>query len=163
MRAPGPAAGKACDLHPARARIENSRHRATVPLVPNDIPFFQVALNLPHAGRVALRIAHHLPPAVKNGGSATERARATAEELVALLSPFLDLGENPPRTAAFQARDRAAALGRTLVDQIEEGRMGHDRLGQCIRNLFECLELGREGAIISLRAGEDPKSFQRPI
>jgi hypothetical protein len=83
--------------------------------------------------------------------------------LVALLTPFFELGENPPRPAASQARDQAAALGRTLVDQIEEGRLGHDRLGQNIRNLFECLELGREGASISLRAGEDPKSFQRPI
>jgi hypothetical protein len=130
--------------------------------VTDGIPFFHVALNLPHAGRVAIRIAHHLRPHVNHGGD-PERARATAEELVALLSPIFELGENPPRDAAFAARDRAAALGRTLVDQIEAERLGGDRLGQCIRNLFECLELGREGAIISLRAGEDPKSFQRPI
>lgn len=144
-------------------RVENIRGSANFPAVPDDIPFFQVALNLPHAGRVALRIAHHLPPAVKNGGGATERAHATANELVALLLPFFELGENPPRDAAFAARDQAAVLARTLVDQIEQGRLGHDRLGQSVRNLFECLELGREGAIISLRAGEDPKSFQRPI
>ena len=53
-------------------------------------------------------------------------------------------------------------LGRLLVDHIERDQLGHDRLGQGIRNLFECLELGREGAVISLRAGEDPRSFQRP-
>lgn len=146
-----------------RPGVEYFHSSANFAPVPADIPFFQVALNLPHAGRVALRIAHHLPPAVKNGGGATERARAIADELVALLSPYFELGENPPRDAAFQARDQAAVLGRTLVDQIEQGRLGHDRLGQCVRNLFECLELGREGAIISLRAGEDPKSFQRPI
>ena len=28
---------------------------------------------------------------------------------------------------------------------------------------FECLELGEEGAEISLRAGEDPNSIQRPV
>ena len=37
-----------------------------------------------------------------------------------------------------------------------------DRLGQLVRNYFECLELGAEGAEISLRAGEDPRSLQRP-
>jgi hypothetical protein len=41
--------------------------------------------------------------------------------------------------------------------------LGHDRLGQCVRNFFECLELGREGAAISLRAGENPRSMQRPM
>ena len=62
----------------------------------------------------------------------------------------------------WPVRDQAAVLGRKLVDQIEREKAGHDRLGQCVRNLFECLELGQEGAVISLRAGEDPKSFQRP-
>lgn len=132
--------------------------------VPDDIPFFQVALNLPHAGRVARRILHYLPPGDGNGhGASAAHARALAAELVTLLTPWLELGENPPEPVAGETRDRAALLGRQLVDQIESGSLGHDRLGQCIRNLFECLELGREGAGISLRAGENPKSFQRPI
>ena len=84
-------------------------------------------------------------------------------DLVELLDPVLDTGENPPGGAALLLRDRAAALGRTLVDHVERADVGHDRLGQCVRNLFECLELGAEGAEISLRAGEDPKSMQRPF
>jgi hypothetical protein len=54
-------------------------------------------------------------------------------------------------------------LGRQLVDAMEAARLGGDRLGQLVRNLFECLELGKEGAEISLRAGENPGSLQRPI
>ncbi|MFZ5495316.1 MAG: hypothetical protein ACOZE5_08265 [Verrucomicrobiota bacterium] len=45
---------------------------------------------------------------------------------------------------------------------MELDSLGHDRLGQGVRNYFECLELGREGAAIPLRAGKDPESMQRP-
>jgi hypothetical protein len=125
-------------------------------------PFFQVALNLPHAGRVARRIVLILPPRGAPDG-AEAAARRTAADILELLAPFMELDENPPGDQAIQVRDRAAALGRQLVDQIEGGAIGFDRLGQCIRNLFECLELGREGADISLRAGENPRSLQRPV
>jgi hypothetical protein len=125
-------------------------------------PFFHVALNLPHAGRIARRIILILPPrAAPEGPEAV--ARRTAADLLALLEPCVELDENPPKALAVQIRDKAAELGRMLVDQIESGGLGFDRLGQCVRNLFECLELGREGAEISLRAGEDPKSLQRPV
>jgi hypothetical protein len=59
-------------------------------------------------------------------------------------------------------RDEAAQLGRRLVECIEADEVGSDRVGQCVRNLFECLALGQEGAALSLRAGEDPNSLQRP-
>jgi hypothetical protein len=75
----------------------------------------------------------------------------------------VELDDNPPMKAAILLRDRAAGLARKLVDHIEQGGLGNDRLGQCVRNLFECLELGLEGVSISLRAGENPKSFQRPV
>ena len=126
-------------------------------------PFFQVALNLPHAGRVARRITPLLQGRAAPGGSDAAAARQTVGELVRLLDPCLDLGENPPGELGEQVRKYAAALGRRLVGEIEGGGLGHDRLGQCVRNLFECLELGREGAEISLRAGENPKSLQRPM
>jgi hypothetical protein len=48
------------------------------------------------------------------------------------------------------------------VDAIEEDGLQSDRLGQWVRNLFECLEKAEEGLEISLRAGEDPNSLQRP-
>jgi hypothetical protein len=125
-------------------------------------PFFQVALNLPHAGRIARRIVLILPPRGAPEG-AEAAARRTAADLLELLAPYMELDENPPGELAIQVRERAAELGRLLVDQIEGGAIGFDRLGQCIRNLFECLELGREGADISLRAGENPRSLQRPV
>ena len=125
-------------------------------------PFFQVALNLPHAGRIARRIAPLLERREAPGGAGAVAARHTVGELVRLLDPSLDLDENPPGELGEQVRRYAAALGRRLVDEIERGGLGHDRLGQCVRNLFECLELGREGAEISLRAGENPNSLQRP-
>lgn len=130
---------------------------------PDNRPFFQVALNLPHAGRVARRIAHLLPARDADPGAWAEAARRIAAALLELLDPSLELDENPPADLAAELRDRAAALGRRLVDHIERAGIGHDRLGQCVRNLFECLELGREGAEISLRAGENPRSMQRPV
>lgn len=129
---------------------------------PRNRPFFNVALNLPHAGRIAGRIARLLPASGPPGGKEVEAFKLTVG-LVELLDPCLDLDENPPGEAAARVRDQAAVLARRLVDQIESGGFGHDRLGQCVRNLFECLELGLEGAEISLRAGEDPRSLQRPF
>jgi len=126
-------------------------------------PYFQVALNLPHAGRIARRIYRLLPEPHAPGGAEAAGARETVAELVRLLDPCLDLDENPPGDLGAQVSRYAAALGRRLVEHIERGGFGHDRLGQCVRNLFECLELGREGAGISLRAGENPNSLQRPL
>lgn len=126
-------------------------------------PFFNVALNLSHAGRIARRIVPQLPEIAENSGADAYATRLLAFELVELLDPYLDAGENPPSDVSSKVRDRAASLGRRLVDHIEQGKLGHDRLGQCVRNLFECLELGREGAEISLRAGENPHSVQRPV
>ena len=126
-------------------------------------PYFHVALNLPHAGRVARRIVPLLPTSAEATGGDAEAARSTSLELVELLEPCLESDDNPAGVVSVRLRDRAAILGRQLVEQIERGGFGHDRLGQCIRNFFECLELGREGAEISLRAGEDPRSMQRPV
>ncbi|MBI4622024.1 MAG: hypothetical protein HY736_02245 [Verrucomicrobia bacterium] len=95
-------------------------------------------------------------------GPEADAVRQVAKELEDLLAPCFDLGENPDGESANRIRDRAAGLGRRLVDAIERGGFASDRLGQCVRNLFECLELGPEGAAISLRAGENPNSLQRP-
>jgi len=126
-------------------------------------PYFHVPLNLSHAGRVARRIVMLLPPLAPGEVPDAAVTRMLAAELEALLAPCLDLDDNPPMKAAIVLRDRAATLARKLVDHIEQGGLGNDRLGQCVRNLFECLELGLEGVTISLRAGENPKSFQRPV
>ncbi|MEO6874985.1 MAG: hypothetical protein ABI222_09200 [Opitutaceae bacterium] len=123
-----------------------------------DIPHFKVPLNLPHAGRIAGRILVLLD----REGLPGPEAERTAAKLAALLEPYFDSDENPRPDRAVRVRNEAATLARQLVDHIERNALGHDRLGQCIRNLFECLELGPEGTMISLRAGEHPDSFQRP-
>jgi hypothetical protein len=129
---------------------------------PAERPYFKVALNLPHAGRVVRRILVHLPELDPPTEPLIAAQRLTIE-LIEMLDPCMDLDENPSGPAGVRLRDRAAATGRLLVSQIELGKLGNDRVGQCVRNFFECLELGREGADISLRAGENPKSMQRPF
>ena len=121
-------------------------------------PFFDVKLNLPHAGRISRRLLTIL----HGDGHDHTDAATTIVQLVDLLDPYYESDENPRPDKAARVRLQAAELGRVFVDQVEVERLGHDRLGQCVRNLFECLELGREGAAISLRAGEEPGSMQRP-
>ncbi|AOS46058.1 hypothetical protein Verru16b_03153 [Lacunisphaera limnophila] len=121
-------------------------------------PFFDVPLNLPHAGRIARRLVTYLH---RDGHHATAAA-ATAVALVERLDPYFESEENPPLIHVEAVRAEVAALARHFVEQVELDALGHDRLGQAVRNLFECLELGREGAALSLRAGEDPGSMQRP-
>jgi len=130
---------------------------------PGNRPYFKVALNLPHAGRVAWRIDSLLSAETSANPLKLDAAVATVAEIRGLLEPAIELDDNPPPPIAVELRNRVAELGRRLVGQIESGGLGHDRLGQCVRNLFECLELGLEGADISLRAGENPKSLQRPF
>ncbi|MEY3775414.1 MAG: hypothetical protein RLZZ129_2194 [Verrucomicrobiota bacterium] len=122
-------------------------------------PHFQLPLNLPHAGRIARRIVVVL----RNAGHDDAPAFAAALEMESLLAPYYDAEENPPGPRALRIREQAAQLGRRLVQNIANDGLGHDRLGQCVRNYFECLELGREGAELSLLAGENPGSLQRPV
>jgi len=125
-------------------------------------PYFKVALNLPHAGRVARRIGALLTALQGADRVRAQPAIATVAEILTRLEPVMERDENPPLPFGIELRDESADLGRRLVAQIESTGLGHDRLGQCVRNYFECLELGREGADISLRAGESPGSLQRP-
>ena len=127
--------------------------------IPEGVPnrFFNLPLNLPHAATIAHRILYH----VRNQEAGPETLRVVGD-LIALLEPWRDREDNGPAEGAEQARLQAAALGRAVVDEIEKNRSGADRLGQAVRNLFECLALGEEGAAISLRAGENPHSTLRP-
>jgi hypothetical protein len=118
---------------------------------------FDIPLDLPHAGTVALRIYRHLSRHAE-AVPALDRARALCE----LFEPFRGTGTNPPQDEAEAVVAAGAQIARELVDQIEALSLRDDRLGQLVRNVFECLELGAEGATISLRAGEDPASPMRP-
>jgi hypothetical protein len=125
--------------------------------------YFNIPLDLPHAGTIAERIQTLVLRSFEEGDETTDVITELTGELFDLLWPIRIEGENPPEKEALEVRDEAARLGRSIVEQIEILQIGSDRLGQCIRNLFECLELGEEGAEISLRAGENPHSLQRPV
>lgn len=124
---------------------------------------FDIPLDLPHAGRVASRIVRLLERHCEEHGLEADDLLDIAEKLDVMLSKYVQEGENPYPLEAQESRDAAADLGRRLVASLEESGIRGDRLGQYVRNLFECLAMGKEGAEISLRAGEDPGSLQRPV
>jgi hypothetical protein len=126
------------------------------------VAHFDVALNLPHAATVARRITRRLEARGATSGTLTSDAFALSEDLVDLLVPFEGRETEPSPEEAAPVVNRAAEIGRSLVDEVERLGLGEDRLGQAVRNLFECLGRGEEGAEISLRAGEDPRSLLRP-
>lgn len=122
---------------------------------------FDIPLDLPHAGRIADRILILVEKHAEELGIDGADAIESAEQLWSLLFKYTGEDDNPKD--AVRIRDEAAMIGRQLVDHLAAAQLTSDRLGQLVRNLFECLELGAEGAEISLRAGENPKSLQRPI
>ena len=122
---------------------------------------FEIPLDLPHAGRIADRIATLIERHAEELELDVPEVIDRAEKLSAYLFRNAGGDDNPPDALAI--RDEAATMARELVDSLEPTGLRGDRLGQLIRNLFECLELGKEGAEISLRAGENPNSLQRPI
>jgi hypothetical protein len=123
---------------------------------------YDLPLDLPHAGRVAGRILELLERHCEEHGIDAPEVFDAAERLDAMLFKYVEEDENPSEVEGKEAVGKAAALGRQLVDALEAAKIHGDRLGQYVRNLFECLELGEEGARISLRAGENPDSVQRP-
>ena len=124
---------------------------------------FDIPLDLPHAGRLADRIVRLIEKYGEELDVDAGEAIDTAEKMSNLLFRWSANDEQPPDAEAEAIRQEAAHLGRQLVDQLEAARVTGDRLGQFVRNYFECLELGEEGAAISLRAGENPNSLQRPV
>jgi hypothetical protein len=121
------------------------------------VQWYDVPLNLPHATKVTAKIVLHLQRLDQ-----VQPAHEVAARLLFLLREVDTLDIHPPTQEMWEARDAAAILARLLVVNIEQGGAGSDRLGQLVRNLFECLELGREGAHLSLRCGEKPDSLLRP-
>jgi hypothetical protein len=113
--------------------------------------------DLSHAGTCTFRIARHLARM-----AAPEPVLAPVRDLVALLAEFHENEELPPDEQARVVVSDAAIKGRELVAALEGAGLKDDRLGQSVRNLFECLDLAEEGAELSLRVGEDPRSLMRP-
>ena len=129
------------------------------------VPYFDVPLNLPHAARLTHRMAYHLERCCEHHDIPALYRRTLfdhAEHLIRLLEPYVECEDNPEAEESARVVDEAAGRARQLVDGIEQAGVGDDRLGQVLRNFFECLELGEEGARLSLRAGENPHSLLRP-
>lgn len=124
---------------------------------------FDIPLDLPHAGRLASRIVRLLERHCEEYGIEAEEVLEAAERLDSMLCRHVEAGDNPPDAEAAESRQAAAAQARLLVESLERAGIAGDRLGQYVRNLFECLAMGAEGAEISLRAGENPGSLQRPV
>ena len=121
-------------------------------------------MNLPHAARVATRVREVIERHPRYDDAGPGFGDEVDDELAAierLLWPIAEADENPPRGEAEAVAERLAGHGRKLVDVLEKHGVKSDRLGQCVRNFFECLERGAEGAELGLRAGEEPGSVQR--
>ena len=117
-----------------------------------------VNLNLPHARTVIQRIGRMLEflGAFGEGGNGGAPALHTA--FAALEKEAAPYDEDPALQAAVAAADALAVHARALVAALLETPLRSDRLGQHVRNLFECLGLAAEGAELSLRCGERPDS-----
>lgn len=125
-------------------------------------PHFRIPLNLAHAATVAKRLIYHLERLQKLRQIRLDQALDLAVKVAEQLSPFQFSNEHHESDQARAVVAETARLAREMVDEIEQKNAGDDRLGQAVRNLFECLEMGEEGARISLRAGENPDSALRP-
>ncbi|HEY5610263.1 MAG TPA: hypothetical protein VIL97_03580 [Thermoanaerobaculia bacterium] len=122
---------------------------------------YDIPLDLPHAGTMADRIMQLLERSERNDADYQALIEKVGT-LFQVLAPYAASGENPADDEGIRVKDQAASIARGIVDDIEQLDAGFDRLGQYVRNLFECLELGEEGAQLSLRAGENPNSLLRP-
>jgi hypothetical protein len=118
-------------------------------------------INLPHARTVAVRIQRTLEALAAFGESGNGHAAPLAEAMVSLLKQLEPFEEDPAAEQALAAADAIAVQARTLVDVIVACGKASDRLGQHVRNLFECLGLAEEGALLSLQCGEKPDSLLR--
>ena len=127
------------------------------------VAHFDIPLDLPHAARIAGRIVTLLEQHLEETAADAPAVMEAAERLDSLLFKYAEDVDNPSAREAAAMRERAAVQSRQLVDALEAAGITGDRIGQLVRNLFECLELGEEGAAISLRAGENPRSLQRPV
>ncbi|MBI3269464.1 MAG: hypothetical protein HYZ53_10625 [Planctomycetes bacterium] len=131
-------------------------------------PRFHSVLHLPHAATLSGRLAYQVDRACTQRRAegqefSAPELPANLERLGDLLAPYRLREEAVPPAEAAPVVEEAARLGRAIVDEVERLGLGDDRLGQVVRNLFECLGLGEEGFRISLRAGEDPNSLGRPF
>lgn len=116
-------------------------------------------INLPHARTIAERIERQLEILRVLDGEGSKKLNALVVSMRNKLEPWVE--DADPEAAAISA-DPIVDLARELVEAIvDDERARSDRLGQCVRNLFECLGLPNEGRRVSLACGESPDSLMR--
>jgi len=115
-------------------------------------------INLPHARTVVGRLIYYLAqrPEIAPG---TVDVRDLLDKVERELSPY---DNDPPALEALAAAIELGEKARAIADQIVVAGYRGDRLGQCVRNLFECLGFPEEGAQRSLECGERSDSPLRP-
>jgi len=117
-----------------------------------------VRINLPHARTIVARIGRSLEALGAFGEAGNGGAIALHGAFEALEREAQPFDEDPAEKDAILSADALAERVRTLVSTILETPARGDRLGQLVRNLFECLGLPEEGAAVALRCGERPDS-----
>jgi hypothetical protein len=117
-----------------------------------------VHINLPHARTIIQRIGRSLDVLGAFGEAANGGASALHEAYHLLETAAQPFDDDPPLERALEAADQLAVRGRAMIDLVLETPARSDRLGQLVRNLFECLGLPEEGATLSLQCGERPDS-----
>ena len=113
-----------------------------------------VGINLPHARTIVQRIARTLDALGGFGHESNGQAQALSGALADLDGTLRPFDTDPPADEALRAADAAADKGRFLVAVILASACRSDRLGQHVRNFFECLGLNEEGADLALKCGE---------
>jgi hypothetical protein len=120
-----------------------------------------VKINLPHARTVAMRVGRNLEAIGALGEPGADGIETLHQALDALERALAGFDEDPPMEAAVVAADVVAKRARAVVEAILETPARNDRLGQHVRNLFECLGLAEEGRTLSLLCGERHDSVLR--
>ncbi len=123
------------------------------------MPPFVADVNLPHARTILGRLSQSLDAQGILHGDDGPVLSDLLRALDGLLSPFDD---DPADAVSAVVAASAALLGRSLAERLREGAVFDPQAGRHVRNLFECLTLGEEGAALALRAGESPGSIMRP-
>jgi hypothetical protein len=113
-----------------------------------------VQINLPHTRTIVARIGRSLEALGAFGEQGNGGALGLHDAFGKLEGEVQAFDEDPACEQAIQAADAVAERARVLVNAILETPCRGDRLGQSVRNLFECLGLAEEGAALSLRCGE---------
>jgi hypothetical protein len=114
----------------------------------------RVRINLPHARTVLQRIGRSLQVLGAFGPGGNGHAAPLHEAFDAVEAELRSFEEDPPAEEALAAADRVAEGARVLVEAILTTAARSDRLGQHVRNLFECLGLPDEGTELALLCGE---------